>query len=82
MRDIYLIALWRVLSTWAAGLWAFVVKPRCPICGERRKDVESRRQNTAYVNDESNFVTSCGECYEEIQEYWAERWQEYYGRCL
>jgi len=38
--------------------------------------------NTAYEDDEANFNTTCEECYELRQEYWAERWQEYYRGCM
>ena len=50
----------------------------CPMCKDESDTVERRRQNTAYVNEESNWVTTCAECFEEIEEHWAEQWREYY----
>lgn len=38
-----------------------------------------RRQNTAYHDEKMNWVYCCPRCYEEIQEYWAERWSEYWS---
>ena len=42
-------------------------------------NVIRRRQNTQYIQEESNWVTCCDECFEEVEEYWAERWAEYYN---
>ena len=44
--------------------------------------VKRRRQNTAYADEESNWITCCKHQYEEIQEYLAERWADYYGDLL
>ena len=41
-----------------------------------------RRQNTAYAQDESNWVFLCDECNIINEEHWAERWQEYYSSIL
>lgn len=38
---------------------------------------KKRRMNTQYENEESNYCEVCKECYEEIEEYWEERWAEY-----
>jgi hypothetical protein len=35
--------------------------------------------NTAYVNEEDNYTYACDPCFEEIEEYWAEMWAEYYS---
>ncbi len=47
-----------------------------------RDDVTRRPQDTAYEDDEKNFVECCEDCIIEINAYWAERWAEYYGRVL
>lgn len=39
----------------------------------------TRRQDTAYVNDSLNWATLCVEHQHEADEYWAERWAEYYA---
>lgn len=36
-----------------------------------------RRRNTAYVDDEKNFVIMCDSCFELEQEYWKEMWAQY-----
>lgn len=52
---------------------------RCLCCGVYTHDVERRRMNTAYVNEASNYLTSCLSCYEESERHWAELWAEYYA---
>lgn len=50
----------------------------CPMCGcWFCRGVKRRRQNTAYEDEESNYVTVCPTCFEEIEEYWDERWADY-----
>lgn len=38
-----------------------------------------RRQDTAYADEELNYVTLCAEHHAENDEYWAERWDEYWS---
>ena len=45
----------------------------------KSRKAKLRRQNTKYVNDEMNWVIACDQCFEGIEEYWAERWAEYYS---
>ena len=55
----------------------------CPYCGRWfRFGVKLRRQNTAYYKEEDNWIAACPDCFDEIEEYWAERWQEYYSSIL
>ena len=54
----------------------------CPVCKREQKDVEKRRMNTRYVDKESNFLISCLECYDHSEEYWKERWDDYYSSCM
>ena len=49
----------------------------CSGCNRFKLTIERRRQNTMYEDDESNYVTCCAECFEEIEAYWQERWDEY-----
>lgn len=52
----------------------------CPMCDKWFcKGVKRRRQNTAYQDEESNYVTVCPICFEEIQENWAEMWKDYWS---
>lgn len=50
---------------------------KCERCEKVGPDVSRRRQNTAYVNDESNFAVLCDDCQKDADEYWSERWAEY-----
>ena len=50
----------------------------CQCCGN--DGAKKRRQNTAYVNDESNFATLCNECQKESHKYWQDQWNEYYNQ--
>lgn len=40
------------------------------------------RMNTAYVDEDRNWVVLCPECCEECSEYWADMWADYYRGCL
>lgn len=51
----------------------------CPICGGRRNDVIRERRNTAYVDDELNFIFACGRCRDEDDKHWEEQWAEYHA---
>ena len=52
---------------------------KCQLCGKEGKDVERRRQLTAYPEDEFNWATLCAVCQEETDDYWIELWNEYYA---
>ena len=54
----------------------------CPCCERYQQGVERRRMNTNYVEAESNFMTSCEECFEDSEAHWSEMWREYYSGCL
>jgi len=41
-----------------------------------------RRQNTAYEEDESNWNTLCEDCQVEVDEHWADMWNEYWSSVL
>ncbi len=57
-----------------------------PIChgvhGPCSRKGKRRRQNTNYTDDSRNWIVACDECFEEIEEHWAEMWREYYGGVL
>lgn len=54
----------------------------CPMCKKESATVERRRQNTAYLEEESNWVTVCEDCFEEIQWQWEQMWRDLYGNIL
>jgi hypothetical protein len=47
----------------------------CPCC-KRTANVQVRRRNTQYANDEANWLLSCNDCFIEDCEQWEERWHE------
>lgn len=49
----------------------------CPHCGRPSRDVASRRINTAYVDDNLNQRTECGQCHSRTIEYYDELWDDY-----
>lgn len=51
-------------------------------CGRFFVYPKRRRLNTAYVDEELNYMTSCLDCYREIVEYYKERWADYYHGLL
>ena len=55
---------------------------KCQECDKTSDDVQRRRQNTMYVNEENNYATLCADCQKDADEYWTERWAEYYAGCL
>lgn len=42
-----------------------------------------RKQSTAYVNDELNWVVMCDVCFAQREEHWRQAWAEYWAdrRC-
>lgn len=56
--------------------------PICPLCERRKGDIDRRRLNTAYVNDESNYQLSCEECYDESVGCYEELWDDFYSEVL
>lgn len=51
----------------------------CDGCGRWFKYPKRYKMNTGYVDEESNYEYCCIECHEEHEEYWQERWDEYYS---
>ena len=52
---------------------------QCPVCSLEKPDVATRRLNTMYHNDESNWLHSCGDCYADAVDHYRELWDEYYN---
>jgi hypothetical protein len=55
---------------------------RCDGCKLLKDTVALRRLNTSYVSDDSNYVTSCKECYDELYNMYEEQWNDYYRGLL
>ena len=47
-------------------------------------EIERRHMSTAYAppRDEENYCEVCLECFDEIEGYWKERWDEYYSMVM
>lgn len=50
----------------------------CAICGSD-KNVATRRLNTSYADDKSNWMTSCKTCFEETVHHYQELWDDFYA---
>ena len=53
----------------------------CPCCHAFSR-VDRRRLNTAYVDDERNYLESCRDCFEAEVEHYADLWADYYSDCM
>ncbi len=51
----------------------------CDMCQAYFVYPKRRRMNTQYNDEKSNYCTVCKSCFNEIEEYWNDRWQEYYA---
>lgn len=51
----------------------------CPCCQCFFHYPKRRRLNTQYADEEQNWVTCCKPQYEELFEYYKERWEDYYA---
>lgn len=82
------IKRWRINTTTAhmVGAGLRIESPPqecvCPCCKTHKDDVATRRLNTAYAADESNWLESCGTCFEEAVEHYQDLWDTYYGGCM
>jgi hypothetical protein len=51
----------------------------CGHCGSQGVYPKRRRMSTAYQDEKSNYIEECDDCFEITEEYWEERWAEYYS---
>jgi cyclopropane fatty-acyl-phospholipid synthase-like methyltransferase len=51
----------------------------CPYCEKFFHYPKRRRLCTQYANEEDNWVTCCEEQFNEINDYYKERWQDYWS---
>lgn len=51
----------------------------CESCNKWFVYPKKRRMNTMYAEDRLNYTTCCLECFTDVEEYWAERWRDYYN---
>jgi len=49
----------------------------CAHCNRFRLTIERRHMSTCYCDEDSNYFTSCTECFDYIETFWAEAWDEY-----
>ncbi len=55
---------------------------KCDCCEREQETVERRRENTAYIDKEQNYIVCCLDCYDERQEMWKDMWEEYYASVM
>jgi hypothetical protein len=53
--------------------FGFVV---CVLCGRESDRIATRRLNTAYVDEASNWQCGCEDCYQKTIDYYRELWNE------
>jgi hypothetical protein len=53
---------------------------KCQRCGS--PGAITYEQRTRYVDHKLNIVTLCPICKEENDDYWDERWEDFYSDCL
>lgn len=67
-------------------IWKFLRFIKVPLC-RGYNDIcfnigKKRRQRTAYVDDELNWIFLCNDCMKYNQEYWNEMWNDYYRQVI
>lgn len=50
---------------------------KCPICGREWNNIQTRRLNTRYHEESSNWLESCFDCYKDAIDHYNELWAEY-----
>jgi len=79
MKEVFDLNVWKsAFQTWRYKICSHF---KCRICGKIGIH-PTRRMNTAYVNDEQNYVTCCDACYLELLELYQEMWDTYHAGCL
>ena len=53
---------------------------KCERC--EAEGAERRPQKTAYVDEERNYATLCEPCQKDADDYWDDKWAEYYAGCM
>jgi len=53
----------------------------CKGCGEDYPDneIQRRKLNTMYRDEESNWLVSCEDCYQDALKYYQQLWSDYYN---
>jgi hypothetical protein len=54
----------------------------CPLCAWESDNVAVRRLNTAYVDEISNWMISCQDCFDDTVFQYDEMWKAYYSSCM
>ena len=53
----------------------------CPHC-KKEEGIARRRLNTAYADDEQNWLISCPDCFEQTVYQYEEMWADYWSMVL
>ena len=62
------------------AIWIRYKTARCQHCG--CFGAKRQHQNTAYCDEDSNYLTLCKDCQQEADNYYDELWTDYYNGCL
>ena len=66
----------------AARKFRTVTGVKCEGYKCRSMNATTYRQRTFYVDEKLNWATLCPKCRIQNDEYWNERWAEYYAGCM
>lgn len=67
----------RIRRGYAQRMMGWFPDKFCGGCCRFQPDIAVRRMSTLYSDAEMNYIFCCGECFDEVEEYWEERWDEY-----
>jgi hypothetical protein len=57
--------------------WVEKLFGHCEMCDRWLVYPKRRHMNTMYVDEESNYITVCADCFYYVEEILDERWSEY-----
>lgn len=78
-----IIMPWKKIVDWMWKHWArfaqSITKHKtCPCCQRQMRDVMSRRRWSSYVDENLNWLESCGECHKRDCDDFESLWEDYY----
>jgi hypothetical protein len=61
-----------MIIKWTRKLFGY-----CGMCNRWLVYPNRRHMSTMYIDEESNYITVCADCFDYVEEIWEERWSEY-----
>lgn len=73
-----------ILTAYVFCVWFYIhLRYWCPWCQRYHNQLpQRRRMNTQFGDEEMNWLDSCEPFFLEQEDYWAERWAEYWSSVL